>query len=558
MRMVMPIGVDDFAKVRREYYFVDKTAFLARFVKEHAEVTLFTRPRRFGKTLTMSMLRYFFDIEGAAENRQLFDGLQIADDAAAMAQQGTRPVLFCSLRGCKALNWGAMQELVAKYLQNLVQRYSFLLSSDRVDAADRENLQALYENRADAATMKESLALILRMLEAHYGIKPVLLLDEYDVAIQSAWEGGYYAEAIDFFRVFLTTALKSNPSLDFAVLTGVMRIAKESIFSDLNNPRVDSLLQMKYPEAFGFTQAEVEQLASDMGATDKVPELKRWYDGYRFGGKEIYNPWSVLNYFDNGCLPRTYWVNTSGNAILGEMLHHSHGQVLDKLQTVLQGGSLWTRVREGVIYNEIYKNEPALYTMLVTTGYLTVKSVKDSELGMQAELVLPNRELRSLFRIEILERYRSDDMGMEVDDLMRAFAAGDINTVREGLSRYLEVLTSSFDVAKGKEAFYHGLVLGLTATLLEDYHIRSNRESGYGRYDIAAIPKNPGIPGMIIECKTTVNEDDLATEAQTALQQIKDRDYDAELRAQGAGQILHYGIAFCGKRVQVNLEPCED
>ena len=200
-----------------------------------------------------------------------------------------------------------------------------------------------------------------------------------------------------------------------------------------------------------------------MGAADKVPELKRWYDGYRFGGKEIYNPWSVLNYFDNGCLPRTYWVNTSGNAILGEMLRHSHGQVLDKLQTVLQGGSLWTRVREGVIYKEIYKNEPALYTMLVTTGYLTVKSIQDSELGIRAELVLPNRELRSLFRIEILERYRSDDMGMEVDDLMRAFAAGDIETVREGLSRYLEVLTSSFDVAKGKEAFYHGLVLGLTA-----------------------------------------------------------------------------------------------
>ena len=451
-----------------------------------------------------------------------------------------------------------MQELVAKYLQNLVQRYSFLLSSDRVDAADRENLQALYENRADAATMKESLALLLRMLEAHYGIKPVLLLDEYDVAIQSAWEGGYYAEAIDFFRVFLTTALKSNPALDFAVLTGVMRIAKESIFSDLNNPKVDSVLQMKYPEAFGFTQAEVERLAEAMGTTDKVSELKRWYDGYRFGGKEIYNPWSVLNYFDNGCLSRTYWVNTSGNAILSEMLHHSRGQVLDKLQTVLQGGSLWTRVREGVIYNEIYKNEPALYTMLVTTGYLTVKSVKDSELGMQAELVLPNRELRSLFRIEILERYRSDDMGMEVDDLMRAFAAGDIETVREGLSCYLEVLTSSFDVAKGKEAFYHGLVLGLTATLLEDYHIRSNRESGYGRYDIAAIPKKTGIPGMIIECKTAENEDGLATEAQAALQQIKDRDYDAELRAQGVEQVLHYGIAFCGKRVQVNLEMCED
>ena len=554
MRMVMPIGVDDFAKVRRDFYFVDKTNFLQEFVRNHAEVTLFTRPRRFGKTLTMSMLRYFFSIEDAQENRRLFDGLAIANDAEAMAQQGTRPVLFLTLKGWHADSWTMMQSVISDALGQIFDAQGFLLSGADVTPREKAVFARIRDGGASLVECRSSLGFLLQLMKKYYGKKPVLLLDEYDVPLQSAWSHQYYNEAIEFFRTFFSCALKTNPSLDFAVLTGVMRIAKESIFSDLNNPKVDSVLQMKYPEAFGFTQVEVERLAEAMGAVDKVSELKRWYDGYRFGGKEIYNPWSVLNYFDNGCLPRTYWVNTSGNAILGEMLRHSHGQVLDKLQAVLQGGSLWTRVREGVIYSEIYKNENALYTMLVTTGYLTVKSVKDSELGMQAELVLPNRELRSLFRIEILERYRSDDMGMEVEDLMRAFAAGDIETVREGLSCYLEVLTSSFDVAKGKEAFYHGLVLGLTATLLEDYHIRSNRESGYGRYDIAAMPKRAGIPGLIIECKTAASEDALANEAQIALQQIADRDYDAEFRAQGVDQVLRYGIAFCGKRVQVELQ----
>ena len=345
MNTAMPVGVEDFAEIRGNYYWVDKTAVISAFLQDHKKVTLFTRPRRFGKTLMMSMLRYFFDME-----------------------------------------------------------------------------------------------------------------------------------------------------------------------------------------------------------------IRQWYDGYRFASHEIYNPWSVVNYFDNGCKPRTYWVNTSGNAILGEMLRHSRSRVMDKLAQVLQGGSLISRVREGFIYSEIYKNEAALYTMLVTTGYLTTKSVTETDLGMQVELILPNRELRSLYRIEILERYHSDEMDMEVDELMRAFIEDDIETVRVGLGQYLEVLTSSFDTAKGKESFYHGLVLGLLATLLDEYIIRSNRESGYGRYDIAVFPKQIGKCGMLIECKVAESEEALAAQAQAALHQIETRDYEAEFRARGVGQVLHYGIAFCGKRVCVLLK----
>jgi len=553
MNTAMPVGVEDFAEIRGNYYWVDKTAVISAFLQDHKKVTLFTRPRRFGKTLMMSMLRYFFDIEGAEEHRRLFAGLEVAQDAEAMAQQGTRPVLFLTLKGWNGLSWDVMQVRVRERLGALFNAYDFLLD-DELSAWEQDNFQAVLRNTLPFASLSSSLSFLMQLLEKHYGRKVVLLLDEYDVPIQSAWEHGYYDEAIDFFRDFFSSSLKTNSALDFAVLTGVLRIAKESIFSSLNNLKVDSVLQLKYPEAFGFTQTEVERMARDFGREDKLPEIRQWYDGYRFASHEIYNPWSVVNYFDNGCKPRTYWVNTSGNAILGEMLRHSRSRVMDKLAQVLQGGSLISRVREGFIYSEIYKNEAALYTMLVTTGYLTTKSVTETDLGMQVELILPNRELRSLYRIEILERYHSDEMDMEVDELMRAFIEGDIETVRVGLGQYLEVLTSSFDTAKGKESFYHGLVLGLVATLLDEYIIRSNRESGYGRYDIAVFPKQIGKCGMLIECKVAESEEALAAQAQAALHQIETRDYEAEFRARGVGQVLHYGIAFCGKRVCVLLK----
>ncbi len=553
MDIRMPIGRDDFEDVRSgRYYFVDKTGFLATFLKNHAKVTLFTRPRRFGKTLTLSMMRYFLDLEHGEEHRKLFDGLAITGDEEAMKMQGQYPVLFLTMKGWKGLSWDVLQIRARQQIGDLFSEHDFLLQ-DELRERDRQKFQAILEDKGDFAALTDSLAFLSRLLEAHYGRKPVLLLDEYDAPIQSAWEHGYYDEAMDFFREFYSAVLKTNMSLEFAVLTGVLRITKENIFSALNNLEVDSVLRLHYPEAFGFTTAEVQKMVHDFDCEDKLSELQRWYDGYRFSGQEIYNPWSVVNYFHQGCKPLTYWVNTSGNSILGEMLHRSRSQVLDKFETVLQGGSIISRVREDIIYKEIYRNESALYTMLVTTGYLTTKRMIDDELGQQAELILPNRELRSLFRIEVMERYRSDDMDIELEDLMRAFASGDIETVRDGLSQYLEVLTSSFDAQKGKEAFYHGFVLGLTATLTGDYQIRSNRETGYGCYDVAAFPRIAGRSGIIIECKYAETENNLAAKVQEALQQIEERDYDAEFRAQGVEHVLHYGMAFCGKRVQVEL-----
>ena len=553
MNTAMPIGIDDFAEARRRYYLVDKTAVISQLVQHPAQVTLFTRPRRFGKTMLMSMLRYFLDIEGAEEHRRLFDGLAVSQDAATMQLQGSRPVLFLTLKGWKANNWQEMQEVIVDGLGQMFDEREYLLDTPTLTKRERRTFEAIQMGTASIITCRSALVLLLRLLARHYGKKPVLLLDEYDVPIQTAWTHHYYDEAIGFFREFLSGALKSNENLDFAVLTGVLRIAKESIFSDLNNLKVDSLVHVQYPKAFGFTSDEVAQMAADLGKTDNLAELRDWYDGYRLKGQEIYNPWSVLNYFDRGCQPEPYWVNTSGNAILQEMLQHASEETLQAMQGVLQGQSITAMLREGVIYSEIYANRNALYTMLLTTGYLTCAQSERTDLGTRAQLIIPNREILALFRREVLERYQLDNLPTDVQELLQALLQGDVATVQRGLGEYLAVLTSMFDVAKGKESFYHGFVLGLTAILVPQYEVQSNRESGYGRYDIAVFPKQAGKPGLVLEFKTAETEDELPTKAQEALAQIAERDYDASFRARGAAQVYHYGIAFCGKRLQVAL-----
>ncbi|MCI6232272.1 MAG: ATP-binding protein [Selenomonas sp.] len=550
MHTSMPIGIDDFAKVCASYYFVDKTAFLRDFLKDHAEVTLFTRPRRFGKTLTLSMMRYFLDIEGAEVHRSLFDGLAIAEDSEAMAEQGTRPVLFLTLKGWKGLTWDILQVRVRQQIGGLFSAYDMLLQDD-LKAYDRRKFQSVLDDTCDFAALSDALAFLLRLMEAHYGKKPVLLLDEYDVPIQSAWEHGYYDEAIDFFREFYSTALKTNPSLDFAVMTGVLRIAKENIFSALNNLDVDSVLQMRYPEAFGFTTAEVGKMAEDLGCTDKLSELRYWYDGYRFAGREIYNPWSVVQYFSRNCEAAAYWVNTSGNAILEELMKSADREHFEALDTLLQGGTVSAFLEEGVIYSDIGEDQDALYTMLCTTGYLTIDHTDSVAGETEYILRLPNREMRTLFGHEIVKRYQKGFGKSALVALMRALLRGDVERVQYGFESYLEKLASFYDTAKGNEAFYHGFVLGMTAILVPTYDVRSNRESGRGRYDLAAIPQQQSQPGFLLEFKTAASKEELEAKAQEALDQMETKDYLADFRTRGVEDVHRYGIAFCGKKVQV-------
>ena len=548
MHYRLPIGEDDFAQVRREYYFVDKSPFIREFMDRHGAVTLFTRPRRFGKTLMLSMLRYFFDIEQAEKNRQLFDGLAIAKDAEAMLGQGTRPVVFLTLRELKFTSWEKMESGLRNVFSELFRKYRFLLKDVELDSVDRENFEQIYMGKAALVSEMNALELLLHLLNRHYGRKPILLLDEYDTPIQQGWQYGFYDHFVEVMRVLLTKALKTNPSLDFAVLTGVLRISKESIFSDLNNLQVDSILSPRYPEAFGFTPDEVNRMAQDFGWQEKLPEIKDWYDGYRLRGREIYNPWSVLQYFANDCEPRPYWVNTSGNAILAELMRSIDDEHAATLESLLQGGSVQAFLREGVIYSDIGDDEDALYTMLVTTGYLTVAGEQRIGYETQYDLCLPNKEIQSLFADEILRRFRHYQKKSALVRLMQALLAGDAEKAQTGLSKFLESMVSAFDTG-AKESFYHGFVLGMTAVLVPDYEVQSNREAGYGRFDVAVFPKDTAKTGLLLEFKTADHDAELADRAEAALKQIKERDYMAPFRARGIGQVHQYGVAFCGKQV---------
>ncbi len=554
MRYRLPVGEDDFAKVRQEYYFVDKSQFIREFMDRHGAVMLFARPRRFGKTLTLSMLRYFFDIDHAEENRQLFDGLAIARDADAMQEQGTRPVVFLTLRELKLTSWEKMEHGLRNLLSELFRSYVFLLADQKLDPVDRENFEQIYRGEAALVAEMNALELLLRLLAQHYGKKPILLLDEYDTPIQQGWQYGFYDSVVEFMRVLLTKALKTNPSLDFAVLTGVLRISKESIFSDLNNLQVDSVLDTNFPEAFGFTEPEIRQLGMDLGRQASVPELKDWYDGYRLQGREIYNPWSVLQYFANDCEPRPYWVNTSGNAIIAELMRSIDDEHAATLESLLQGGSVQAFLREGVIYSDIGDDEDALYTMLVTTGYLTVSGEQRIGYETQYDLRLPNKEMQSLFADEILRRFRHYQKKSALVRLMQALLAGDAEKAQTGLSKFLVSMVSAFDTG-AKESFYHGFVLGMTAVLVPDYEVQSNRKAGRGRFDVAVFPKDTSKTGLLFEFKTAASEAELAAKADEALQQMAERDYLAPFRAREIQQVHQYGVAFCGKQVVLKKMP---
>lgn len=552
MKKRMPIGVEDFKEVREQYYLVDKTQFLQQLIDDHSKVTLLTRPRRFGKTLTMSMVEYFFSIDKRESSQNLFQRLYIEQaNPSYMHYQGQYPVIFLSLKEIKNLTWSSMLDNWRVFLRKLYLQYQYLQTSDRVDKAMQDDYCRIIERKATLNELANALARLMDMLQCHYGKKVIVLIDEYDVPVQQAWEQGFYDECINFVKQFLGNALKTNENLEFAVLTGVLRIAKESIFSDLNNFDVYSVLSETYSDVIGFTPSEVEQLAYDIGEEKALPQIKEWYDGYRFGETEIYNPWSVLNYFKRKKLG-DYWVNTSGNTILYNLLQLRMKQQEMDLLALLQGKTVTTILCEDVGYQDIGSNQDALYTMLLATGYLTLMNAKDIPGGTLCELALPNREVRNIYQREILERMRSHMNLSAVYMTMHHLVDGNVDAFSQGLTEYISQIVSTYDTAN-KESFYPGLVLGLTALVLTDYIVESNRESGYGRFDIALFPKSTHKQGIIIECKVAQTETELPEKAKDALRQINDKGYDAAFEKRGISRVLHYGMAFCGKKIQVLL-----
>ena len=556
-KKAMPVGVEDFRDlVTKGYHFVDKTRFIREFLDDKGVVTLITRPRRFGKTLTLSMLGYFFTVENAGENRKLFAGLDIEKAGAEyMGEQGSRPVVFLTLKEVRSTDFTSMLTGLTEFLRKLYGEFAYLTDSDRLSAQDKEYFSVIWNATGKAELMKVALSNLMNMLEKHHGIKPLLLLDEYDAPILAAWENGYYRECVDFMRGFLGSALKTNPSLGAAVLTGVTRISKESIFSGLNNLKVCSVLTERYSDIFGFTQAEAARLMEDCGVKDKLPELKQWYDGYLFGDTEIYNPWSVIQFVDNGCKFQRYWINVSGNSILGVLLKSVDEARYEELQGLLsfRASSVEALVDEGIIYPDIGTDSNALYMMLLTTGYLKAIEIwQDARGRWWCRLQIPNREVLLAYEDEVLARVAGPGSRVALFSMLDAMTAGKAAVFQKYLGRILRDMVSFHDTAQ-PEAFYHGLMLGLTVLMEGEYRIESNRESGYGRFDIAFFPLKENAPGVILELKAAKSEEELEAKAREALEQIASKAYNTDLARQGVKEIWSYGIAFCGKRMWMEV-----
>ena len=548
----MPVGVDNFREmVAREYYFVDKTNFIRELLDNKAMVTLITRPRRFGKTLAMRMLQEFFDINAAG--RDTFKGLNISRAGEKYIQhRGKYPVIFFSLKDIATGNYqDALRDLCGK-ISDLYAEYGFLAESPALNEREKEYFLSVY-NIADHEQYGrdkwgKSLKMLTVYLWKHYGVKTILLLDEYDAPIQHAWEDGYYEDMIRFMRQFYSEVLKGNDALEFAVLTGVLRVAKESIFSGLNNLKVCSVLSEDYSDIFGFTGQEVARMAADLQMEDKLPEIRAWYDGYSFGGSEIYNPWSVIMYFDAKCKPAPYWVNTSGNGIIKYMLDRLDGRGREDLQSLMDGNAISKQVQEGIIYEEIGSNADDLYTMLLTTGYLKCTSSQDSLLGTYMDLQIPNLEILRLFTREIAQNFTGYRGVSDITNMMDEMLKGNAVLFEEDLNRILRNSVSYHDAANG-ESFYHGMMLGFCVLLKDTHIVQSNRESGYGRFDLALIPTDRRYYGVIMEFKRAADEGQLEEKALEALAQIEELSYIAEFQQRQIEKVWKYGIAFCGKKV---------
>ncbi|MBR2214983.1 MAG: AAA family ATPase [Selenomonadaceae bacterium] len=551
---LMPVGIDDFRQlIVKRFCFIDKTRFIKEILDGQGGITLITRPRRFGKTLNMSMLYYFFTLRDKEKNRDLFTGLDIEKAGGAyMAEQGSRPVIFLTLKGGQAPEYALMLEYLQELLRVLYGQFRYLLESVALAEDDKQYFERIIAKTANRSEVQVSLQRLMALLKKHHGREAVLLLDEYDAPIIRSWERGYYEDCIDFMRGFLSEALKSNEALDFAVLTGVTRVSKESIFSGLNNLRVCSVLSERYSDIFGFTQAEVDGLLQVCGLTDKREDLKRWYDGYTFGHEEIYNPWSVISFIDNDCKYKPYWLNTSGNSILKTLLARIDTRKAEDLQSLIQGKPLNALVRENISYADLSADCNTLYMMLLTAGYLkAVKTWQDDRSREWVALEIPNLEINQAYENEILDNIAPHQGQIVLEDMLTAMTEGRGTDFARFLEELLRDFVSYHDSSHQPETFYHGLLLGLAVWFTGKYRVESNRESGYGRFDLAFFPLKENAPGVILELKTVKKEREMEKAAQAALKQIKTKAYETELTRQGVKTVWRYGVAFCGKKMRL-------
>ena len=553
----LPIGISDYVRTQSEYYYVDKTLLIRDFLDRKALVSLFTRPRRFGKTLNMDMLRVFFEISEEDTSRYFADKAIWKCGTQYREHQGKYPVIFLTFKDVKFDSWDATFAKISELLQEEFGRHAELADSDKLEKYERAYFQKVMDGKASEVDISASLQKLSKMLTEHYGIAPIIIIDEYDTPIQEGYAKEFYDEIVGFMRNFFSGAFKDNRNLSYGFLTGILRIAQESIFSGLNNLTVNSVMDEEFDEFFGFTEAEVQEMLRDYGAQEKETELKEWYNGYCFGRQEIYNPWSVINYISKGCLPQAYWVNTGKNEILEDVLRTATGEITKKLYSLLQGERVIARIDQSVVYRSLTEDPANIYSLLLVAGYLkTLKKELQGDGAWLCEVAIPNREIAAVYKNEILSHLLQIGAVTRTtaNKIAESLYASDLRGLQKGIAEYMNKSISFYD--SGAEGFYHGLVLGLIAMMDNQYKIKSNRESGDGRYDISMFPRDEKYPGIIMELKSekALNEKALEALSADALKQIDDKGYDAEMRGDGITNILKLGIAFSGKKVKIRTK----
>lgn len=546
----LPVGIENFEEIRKQdFYYVDKTGLIVDLMANWGKVNLFTRPRRFGKTLNMSMLKYFFEVGG---DKSIFDGLRVAQEKELCeAHMGKYPVVFISLKGVDGLTFESAYRALCEVIRSEALRLQHLDTSTKITDDEKKSLRTILRGEYDDSDIRSSLKMLSSLLEKHYGQKVILLIDEYDVPLDKAYHHGYYDQMIDLIRAMFGAALKTNDSLFFAVLTGCLRVSKESIFTGLNNLKVHSISDKKYDEYFGFTDVEVREMLSAYGLVEHLDETREWYDGYRFGGQDVYCPWDVINYCDDlrtdaGVRPKAYWINTSGNDMVRRLIEKaSDGTTQMEIENLIAGETISKTLNENLTHNEIDKNIENIWSLLYMTGYLTITESPD---GNRYRLKIPNREVRQIYMQQVLSWFRdkTETETEKLAGLYEAFEKGNTDAITECLNEQLIETVSFYDA---HESFYHGFLLALLNTCA-NWRVASNRETGKGRSDIIVESKDRKI-GFVVEVKDVKDDNKLDAACETALKQIEEKDYTSVLRRYRVKEIWTYGIAFWDKECRV-------
>ena len=553
-RKSLPVGISDYVRAQSEYYYIDKTMMIKEFLDDKPLVSLFTRPRRFGKTLNMDMLRVFFEMSQEDTSMYFKDKAIWKCGEAYTKHQGKYPVIFLTFKDVKFDTWKATINKISALLQTEFSRHAELAGSDKLASFETAYFDKVVSGKANEVELSSALENLSRMLYKHYEINPVIIIYEYDTPVQEGYSKQFYDEIIGFMRIFFSGAFKDNKYLSYGFLTGILRIAQESIFSGMNNLSVNSVLDAEYDEYFGFTYPEIHKMMDYYGISDKEDELKEWYDGYKFGDEEIYNPWSVISYISKKCVPQAYWVNTGKNEILEDVMKSASEDINEKLFSLLQGNRVIARIDQTTVYRSLSDDPANIYSILLVAGYLkTLNKELQADGSYLCEVAIPNREIAAVYKSEILTYLQNVGAINKTTSNMFAESlySNDVDKLQKSISEYVLKSVSFYDA--GTEGFYHGLVLGLIAMMDNQYMVKSNRESGYGRYDVSLIPRNNKKTGIIMELKyeKDLDEKELNKLADEALRQIEDKEYITEMKDEGVSDVLKLGMAFSGKKVVI-------